>query len=272
MLEFERGGAENPTGNLLCYCTVEGVNPVQPGGDIIVCNVVVSYVSARSNHFPVVIFPPAALPTRADLDILIELGDNYDLVRMEDFLVPPGVDEDEYIRERLESFNRYVMEYVELCRDRIQRDLRARALEFNIDPDAEPTFEFPAESRGSEAVDEGGERRRSSRERRAATKNEDPLTDEASAIDGLEDLVENLSASPDDEQKRIEMRRLIRFMKNHYPRYDVHNFERIMKNQAERSDELPRLYVQKFRAIYDEAYEQAAQIQHQIQRLESPQS
>lgn len=270
MLEFERGSAENPTGNLLCYCTVEGINPVQPGGDIIVCNVVVSYVSARSNHFPVVIFPPAALPARADLDILLALGDNYDLVRMEDFIVPPDVDEDDYIRDRLESFNRYVMEYVELCRDCIQRDLRARALEFNIDPDAEPTFEFPAEARSAELADDIQERRRASRGRRGAARPEESLTDEASAIDGLEDLVENLSESPDDEQKRTEMRRLIRFMKVHYPRYDVHNFERIMKDDA-RGGELPRLYVQKFRAIYDEAYEQAAQIQHQIQRLESPQ-
>ena len=55
-------------------------------------------------------------------------------------------------------------------------------------------------------------------------------------------------------------------MKSNLPHYDVHNFERILDRTH---SELPKLYLQKFRAIYSEAYEEAAEIQSSIRQLES---
>ena len=125
MLNFVRGNAREPGGNLLVFCHVRGFNPVQPGGNIIVCNVVVSYASAGQKHFPVVVFPPSSLAGEQELEELFALNPHYDVVQIENFEIPSDSDENEYIKDRLDGFNRCVMEYVEVCRasihGRVQR-------------------------------------------------------------------------------------------------------------------------------------------------------
>ena len=257
MLDFQRGNASHPTGNLLVYCHVRGHNPVEPGGDLIVCNVVVSYVSAKSNHFPVVIFPPTALPGFEDLEQLLELGETYDLVQLEDFEIPEGGDEDAYVKERLDSFNRYVMEYVEMCREHIQDELHKREIGAET-----------SSSSGESSAPRERESGRRTRSRRNSAESRDGIKitrfrgDEASAIDFLEAWLEGEGP---EKKKPDELNRVIRYIKNNLPRYDIHNFERILD---ENQSELPRLYVRKFRAIFAEEYEQAAQIQSTIRRLE----
>lgn len=273
MLEFQRGNADHPTGNMLVYCHVRGHNPVQPGGDLIVCNVVVSYVSARSNHFPVVIFPPTSLPGYADLELLLELGENYDLVQLDDFEIPEGADEDAYVRERLDVFNRYVMEYVELCREHIQDELHRQSLTnpelareiSDQDSDSDITAgpgTTETETRGGSGANSAGARGGRGDSKNDGIKIVRFQGDEASALDFLEAWVKQ----PAVERPFDEFKKVIRFMKSNYPRYDIHNFERILDRTQ---TDLPRLYLEKFRAIYSEQYEQAAQIQSTIRRLET---
>ncbi|MEQ9363629.1 MAG: hypothetical protein RIF32_05270 [Leptospirales bacterium] len=282
MLEFQRGNADHPTGNLMVYCHVRGHNPVQPGGDLIVCNVVVSYVSASSNHFPVVIFPPTALPAYDDLEQLLQLSENYDLVQLEDFEIPGDQDEDSYVRGRLDVFNRYVMEYVELCREHIQEQISRQspsdlnpAREIRELPDLRPEAKRSDGESGSPEDDlrllggppasSGGGRSEQPRRGRGI-KVARFRGDEASALDFLEFWIDHQKADSDETlENPDELKRVIRFIASNYPRYDIHNFERILDRDQ---TELPKLYLQKFRAIYTEEYEQAAQIQSAIRRLE----
>ncbi len=263
----------------MVYCHVRGHNPVQPGGDLIVCNVVVSYVSAKSNHFPVVIFPPTSLPGYEDLENLLELGHNYDLVQLEDFEIPDDQDEDSYVRERLDAFNRYVMEYVELCREHIQEQISRQTPpergQFRELPDLRPEsersesgnpeddlrlLEGPVADRGNSPENPRP------RARGRGIKIARFRGDEASALDFLESWVDR-SADPDATTggNSDELNRVLRFIASNYPRYDIHNFKRTLSRSQ---TELPRLYLQKFRAIYTEAYEQAAEIQSAIRQLE----
>ncbi|MCR9143310.1 MAG: hypothetical protein NXI24_13740 [bacterium] len=286
MLEFQRGNADHPTGNLMVYCHVHGHNPVQPGGDLIVCNVVVSYVSARSNHFPVVIFPPTALPAYDDLENLLELSDNYDLVQLEDFEIPGDQDEDSYVRERLDVFNRYVMEYVELCREHIQEqigrqnpsDMNRPAREIRELPDLRPEQAARGDADGGSPEDDlrllggasqsGASRDDASGEERSRGRGRGIKIarfrgDEASALDYLESWIDSTESVP--AEMPDELNRVIHFIASNYPRYDIHNFQRILNRGK---PDLPKLYLQKFRAIYTEEYEQAAEIQSTIRRLE----
>lgn len=231
MLEFVQGDARNPTGNLLVFSEAIGYNPVQPGGRYIVCNVVVSFVSASTNHFPVVIFPPTALNNEEELQAIMQLQNYYDVVRLEDFEVPAHRDENDYVKERLEDFNRCVMEYVELCR---------HSLEDRLPVVMEPVTDS--------SVDK-------------AQAQEDLPDDEATTLDRLEDLIVH------EQADRTEIRELIKHIEVRFPRYDIRNLERALARDSS-AGQLPRLYIQKFRAIMDEKYEEAATLQSRIRQLE----
>lgn len=114
---FEKGTKQNPTGNLILYCNVIGENPVQPGGRIIASNVVVSFLKLGDN-FPVVTFPPVALPSLDELKKLIDVNlEAYDIARLPDFELPENKEEaNRYIQDQMERFNQVVMRYVELCK------------------------------------------------------------------------------------------------------------------------------------------------------------
>jgi hypothetical protein len=116
---FEKGSTQNPTGNLILYCHVNGENPVQPGGRIIASNVVVSFLKLGDNY-PVVTFPPVALPTMEDLKAIMNVNlDAYDIVRLPDFELPEEKEaQNRYIQDQMERFNQVVMRYVELCKGR----------------------------------------------------------------------------------------------------------------------------------------------------------
>ncbi|MCZ8238537.1 MAG: hypothetical protein O9346_08165 [Leptospiraceae bacterium] len=114
---FEKGTKQNPTGNLILYCNVIGENPVQPGGRIIASNVVVSFLKLGDN-FPVVTFPPVALPSLDELKKLIDVNlEAYDIARLPDFELPENKEEaNRYIQDQMERFNQVVMRYVEFCK------------------------------------------------------------------------------------------------------------------------------------------------------------
>jgi len=94
-----------------------GENPVQPGGNIIASNVVVSYLKVGDN-FPVVTFPPVGMSSLDELKkVIAEHSESYDVIKIPDFILPGNAEESkEYIKKRMEQFNNLVMKYVEFCR------------------------------------------------------------------------------------------------------------------------------------------------------------
>jgi len=121
MLDFAKGDALSPTGNLIVFCNVRGENPVDPGGSIIVSNVFVSFLSARKDTFPVVVFPPMSLESEDELDDLLCLNERADVLQVDDFEKPPDKSMEEYIEDRMQEFNMVVVDYVELCRSYIEK-------------------------------------------------------------------------------------------------------------------------------------------------------
>lgn len=116
---LERGDVYQPTGNLILYCYVIGENPFQPDCEIIASNVVVSFLKINDN-FPVVTFPPISFKKIEDLQkVIMNNGDLYDVVRLPDFEMPYGQDAgNQYIQERMDQYNNYVIRYVELCKNK----------------------------------------------------------------------------------------------------------------------------------------------------------
>ena len=116
---LEKGSKERPTGNLILYCYVIGENPFQPGSEIIASNVVVSFLKINDN-FPVVTFPPVSFQSIDELKkIIYTYDDLYDLVKLPDFRMPENKElGNQYIQERMEQYNHFVMRYVELCKNR----------------------------------------------------------------------------------------------------------------------------------------------------------
>jgi hypothetical protein len=116
---LEKGSRERPTGNLIIYCYVIGENPFQSGSEVIASNVVVSFLKINDN-FPVVTFPPISFVNMDELKkILINNEDLYDLARLPDFRMPEDKEMgNQYIQNRMEQYNHFVMKYVELCKNR----------------------------------------------------------------------------------------------------------------------------------------------------------
>ncbi len=235
MFEFIKGNSRSPTGNLLAYSVVDGYNPIEPGGKIIACNVMVSFVTAPSNHFPVVVFPPVYLKTAEELAELIHLQEDYDVLKLADFKAPSKTSADEYIKKRLKKFNDVVIAYVEMCRDYIQYRMAS----------------FTPEMVTPLLTDEIGS----------------SVTDESSLLDILEGYIEK--DRPVTAGNKDKFRHIIQQIELHYPRYDIRNLERVLKSYAQgNNEELARLYIKKFRAIYAEEYEKAAAIQNHIRVIE----
>ncbi len=116
---LEKGSKERPTGNLIIYCHVIGENPFQSGSQIIASNVVVSFLKINDN-FPVVTFPPISFENLDELKkILVQNEDLYDLARLPDFRMPEEKEQgNQYIQNRMEQYNHFVMKYVDLCKNR----------------------------------------------------------------------------------------------------------------------------------------------------------
>lgn len=116
---LEKGSLSNPTGNLVVYARVIGENPFEPGCEYIASNVIVSYLRMGEN-LPVVTFPPVSFPTLGDLQkVLARYADMYDIARLPDFVMPQGKEaENRYLQERMESYNQFVLRYVELCKNK----------------------------------------------------------------------------------------------------------------------------------------------------------
>ncbi|MDX1958752.1 MAG: hypothetical protein SFU98_09275 [Leptospiraceae bacterium] len=116
---LEKGSNSNPTGNLIVYCKVIGENPFQDGYEIIASNVIVSFLKIKDS-LPVVTFPPIPFPNLEELqNSIARNNDLYDIVRLPDFIMPEGKDQtDRYIQSRMEQFNSFVLQYMELCKKR----------------------------------------------------------------------------------------------------------------------------------------------------------
>ena len=228
MLRFQKGSADLPSGNLLVYCRVRGPNPFHPEASMILSNIVVSFVSAPNNSFPVVIFPPGPLFNREEFQKLLSLNEAYDVIRVPDFEIPEGTAEDDYVKQRLEHLNQCVLEYVELCRRRVDTLLE------------KPPAEADITDIDSIEPDEEGALR--------------TLTDSLDRAERGETIAEH------------DLRSALQVLYTH-PQYDVAGFEAALRQP----ETLPiaRLYVQKYRAVREEQYEEAAGLKARIEELES---
>lgn len=238
MLKFTRGDPEAPSGNLLVFARVKGKNPFHPNTRIIVANVVVSFISAATNSFPVVIFPPGPLFTRKEFDLLMELNDNYDVIQVHDYEIPENVREKTYIKERMKHLNDCVYEYVELCQKHLGHKIdlyHPEIFEFEDIPPIKPK----------------------------------KVQDEFGALMLLSTWVKNPEIYTDDESLH-SVKVALNFLKKNFTRYDVDNLEKI-SGKAPIDNALARLYVAKFRAVFKEEYETAAKIKNRIEKLEQVQ-
>ena len=74
--------------------------------------------------------------------------------------------------------------------------------------------------------------------------------------------------SEDTEDDADQIRAVIHYLKINYPKYDMDRFERIIWKPGRTARKLTRLYLQKYRAVFDERYEVAAELKIKIERLE----
>lgn len=226
MLEFIKGSKEQPSGNLIAWCRVFGTNPVQEGAEFIVCNIMVSFLDAHEQNFPVVVFPPIGADDSEDLNKLCNVRPDYDIIQLPDFEIPDKMKEGEYIEERLEDLNQIVVDYVEMCRD---------------------TYKFD----GTQITTKKGKSKRISRN--------SLISDEEKTLNRLEETL----SSPD--KSHHELPGVLNYIQKTYPRYDVQNLKKVLKN---RNPDLNELYIRKFRAIFHEEYEEAANLQKEIRELD----
>ena len=122
LYEFIRGNANKPTGNLLIYAFTDGFNPISlesESDEVIICNVIISFVAQENDHYPVIAFPPTTLSKRKDLELLMQLNPNYDIFKMESFTLTPDQDIKTYLRLRIRQFNHTVAEYIDMCKNYI---------------------------------------------------------------------------------------------------------------------------------------------------------
>lgn len=228
---FEKGSKQNPTGNLVLYCHVIGENPVQPGGSIIASNVVVSFLKLGDN-FPVVTFPPVALPKLEDLRNILDINlEAYDIVKLPDFELPDSKGSvNQYIQDQMDRFNQVVMRYVEFCKGREKRapaisttDLVSDGVNGYLEALANLSLEF---------------------------RNSSGLAREAT---------------------QLKVDRLVNSFSTDHPQYDVDNFKRALSFPGNQGEELIGLYLKKFNAISVENYEGASQLKKQIDQIETSQ-
>lgn len=226
---FEKGSKANPTGNLILYCNVIGENPVQPGGGVIASNVVVSFLRLGENY-PVVTFPPVALPTVEDLrNMLASNMDAYDIIKLPDFDMPESQEAaNRYIQEQMDRFNQVVLRYVELCKKR-----NAKPRLFNPDQ---------LHSQGVEGYLEALAE----------------LSLEYRKTSGLA-----------KEATQLKVDRLVEHFSSEHPQYDVDNFRKALHFPGNAGEELIGLYLKKFNAISTENYEDAFMIKKQIEEIET---
>lgn len=229
MLDFERGSKDNPTGNLILYCNVIGENPVPPGGGIIASNVVVSALKVGDN-FPVVTFPPVALPSvyelRAQLEPNIEA---YDIIRLPDFELPEKQEEvNAYIQMQMERYNQVVLKYVEYCKKKHSSESKIffQPVEnLSVNDYLELLTVLSSEYRVSDGKAK------------------------ESVLNKLDQVVEKFSSQ--------------------HPEYDLVNFKRALRLPGNQGEKLIHLYLQKFNAISTENYEDASKLKKEIEEIET---
>ena len=257
MLDFVRGDPKTPCGNLILYAHTSGHNSITSNAKFIVCNVVVSFVSASEDHFPVVAFPPAILDEEEQLSALLHFNAECDVVRLEDFSPPAYQEAKHYVRARIKNFNVVVAQYVGMCREYFQMSCKEG------DMGGLALLNYKPSSRPSELPENGS------------------MFEETSCLDQLEQYIKVYETVP--HKTHAHFRKIMKIMEHKYPYYDVANFARVLgasskasakeKKPLKKTIENPKfylatLYLRKFRAIQEEKYEEAAKIQNRIRDLE----
>ena len=258
----------------------------------------------------------------------------WEMLQVEDFEIPMGMDESEYVQERMENLNQNVIEYVELCRHYIEGRVEDLPADDGIETEAgeEPVSEEAAldsiqdfltetahpraeivplqtaggptneieetvliEDLSAEPVEMGGELFADTAddvdvEVVEFTAHPDELEQPVQVDGGLDDQGADV-VNPDDEpadddvtdpslatprvqevafdtSQGARVRDAMRYLKFNYPKYDIERFERILKQPGHSARKLANLYMEKYRAVFDERYEAAAELKTRIEKLE----
>ena len=266
MFDFVRGDPKKPRGSLLLYAHTPGKNSITSDAKFIVCNVVVSFVSANDDHFPVVAFPPTILDSEQELSMLLHLNSECDVMRLEDFAPPLYQEAKHYVRTRIKSFNTVVGQYVEMCREHFQLRVKESCVGELSSLSHKFFTKFPNMS-GMPEISEVPD-----------------ACEESLYIDQLEQYIKVYETV--SRKTHLHFHKIMRIMEDKYPYYDLANFARAIgveskintkekKSQKEltpakkSNPKLAMLYLRKFRAIEEEKYEEAAKIQNSIRTIEA---
>ncbi|RME91425.1 MAG: hypothetical protein D6767_05245 [Candidatus Hydrogenedentota bacterium] len=233
-MEFEKGDKGKPSGHLILYTHVRGINPLDPDAKIIAAHVVVSLIS-DSENIPAVTFPPTPYKDKRNMLKILQRLPAYELYRMPDFEMPPEPDAaGEYINERLEQVNDLVKDYVEICA-RFMRNFQPKNIQ-----------ELPQPENITESIQ---------------------FLEEISKK--LRKTI--LYGKPDTELENL-FQTFVDTFEKHHPEYPAHRLKALVFNPSEKADKLIRLNLEQFKAISTENYEKAEQIRQNILDLEKKSS
>lgn len=230
-MQFEYGSESAPKGNCFLYSAVINDKHYFPEASWVAANVYVSSLPMK-DKLPVVAFPPVGISS-PDQIFRIAQDRDMDVIRVADFEPPEDSQEaKKYFQSRVQEFNEVVMHYEELCNQVMN-------------------------------IEQEGIQLQSNQGQGWRTK------DNMEKLEELEDRFLVAVNNPQEEDQDIET---ILGPYLHDPllqdqRFDFQNLRAIFSELDENRERIISLFFKKFKAIYQENYEQASHIQETIDSL-----
>ncbi|MFN3603291.1 MAG: hypothetical protein ACK4UJ_01135 [Leptonema sp. (in: bacteria)] len=273
-MKYIKGNSKSPTGVLIAFSEVIGVNPIEPNAKILAVQVVVSPLSAHQYNYPVVVFPVSAYSDKNHFFKIVEFIGNCDVIQLPDFQIPKNQDKEEYLKERMKILNEIIQEYVDNYQRKYANSIQEQDLaifDYLLDIEEINLYKTPS--------------KQSKIKRKKYTEKQ---VDVKTTLKEIEDILIsynnniqvkklNKKKKPDEEdpkpirrgrRKKLKLEDFspyIAFIKKYHPELDIFNFEKAVENN---NLNLANLYIKKFYAILDERYETAQYFQNKIQQLE----
>lgn len=270
-MKYIKGNSKSPTGTLIAFSEVKGMNPIDPNAKVLAVQVVVSPLSAHHYNYPVVVFPVSAFSDKEHFMKIVNFIGNCDVIQLPDFQIPKNQSEEEYLKERMQILNEIIQEYVDNYQKKYANAIHEQDLAiFDYLLDIE---EIPISKKNY------------SNSKMKRKKTVEKQTDIKSTLKEMENLLISYTSSSetikskkgvsveDISKKRGRRKKLkiedftpyITFIKKYHPELDIFNFEKAVENN---NYNLANLYLKKYYAILDERYETAQFFQNRINQLE----
>jgi hypothetical protein len=229
-MQFEYGSESAPKGNCFLYCAVINDKHYFPEASWIASNIYVSSLPMK-DKLPVVAFPPVGVGSPEQVFRIAQDRD-MDVIRVEDFAPPEDADgAKKYFQSRVQEFNEIVMHYVELCNQVMN-----------------------LEQGGVQLQSGGGPQGLSGKDNMEKFKELEDRFLEAVREPEKQDLETILGPYVHDPLLKDQ-------------RFDFQNLRAVFPELDENRERVVSLFFKKFKAIYQENYEQAGRIQETIDSL-----